>query len=257
MKKRTIILFICLIIVCTLLVLNGTLFVVKDVEVVDWVEQGHLDKQQIAELSGVRSKNIFTVSESIASDNIEKLMPEVKVINIERKFPSTIRIVVLKRVPIIAVKYSGGYAIIDRECSVISNAVSLDSYDNITVLEGVSVTSVTSGKVLDVNETVLNRLLQIITTFETTGDNGYVGENFCLTVEKITFSGDKVTIKMVEGMELELDASTDCTNKIRALVSFFNNGTINGQPIDRTQGVYTTGEKIDGKYVILKRVQNS
>lgn len=253
MKKRTIILFVCLIFVCVLLVLNGTLFVVHDVVVGDWVEQESFDEQQIIELSGLKGKNIFTVSEKIVAENIEKAIPQAKVVNVVRSFPSTIKIVVLRRVPIIAVAYSGKYAVIDREGSVIDVVESLDYSYDITVLEGVKLTSVAKGSKIPLSDTEFARLIQIITTFETTGDNGYVGENFCKTVDKITFKSDEVSLKMVEGMELYFDASVDCTNKIRALVSFFNNGKDTlGNPIDRSCGSYTTGDKdASGKYKIL------
>ena len=255
MKKRTIVLFACLIIVCILLVLNGTLFIVRDVEVFDW-ENGAIQDEQIVELSGVKNKNIFTVSESIVTENIEKAVPRYKVVNVERLFPSGIKIVILQRVPIIAVKMQGGtYAIIDREGHVIEKSDNPDEYTyDLTVMEGVTCGNVVAGANLPVSDTEFARLLQIITTFETTGENGYVGENFCKTVSGITFSGDTVKLKTCEGMIMEFDASVDCSNKIRALVSFFNNGKDpDGQPIDRSHGVYTTGEKDDsGKYRIYK-----
>lgn len=255
MKKRTIVLFACLIIVCILLVLNGTLFIVRDVEVLDW-EIGAIQDENIVELSGVKDKNIFTVSESIVAENIEKAMPRYKVLNVERKFPSAIKIVILERVPIIAVKTTdNAYAVIDREGRVIEKNDNLEKYDyDLTILEGVTLGKVVAGENLSVNETTFARILQIITTFETTGENGYVGENFCKTVSEITFNGDTVKLETCEGMILQLDASVDCTNKIRALVSFFNNGKdASGNPIDRSQGVYTTGEKDDtGKYKIYK-----
>lgn len=257
MKKRVIALFICLFIVCTLLVLNATLFVVNDVVVCDWVEQGDLDKQQIADLSGVKGRNIFTVSEKIAKDNIEKAIPEIKVVNVERSFPSSVKITVLKRVPIIAVKCSDGYAIIDREANVIKKSSTPDGYDyQLTIFEGVDITNVLAGERLSLDDTQYARLIQIITTFETTGEGGYRDANFCKTVSKIKFVGDYVYINMAEGMTLRLDASIDCTNKVRSLISFFNNGTIDGTPIDRTQGTYTTGEKgSNGGYQILKVIE--
>ena len=254
MKKRTIILFVCLIFVCVLLVLNGTLFVVHDVEVYHW-ERGAIQDDHIVELSGVKNKNIFTISESIVTENIEKAMPRYKVVNVERQFPSGIKIVILDRVPIIAVKMTDGiYAVIDREGQVLDKTDSLIRYAyDLTILQGVTCGSVVVGEDLPVSDTEFARILQIVTTFETTGDNGYIGENFCKTVRKITFRGNEVSLKTVEGMELYFDASVDCTNKIRALVSFFNNGKdTSGNPIDRSCGSYTTGDKdASGKYKIL------
>ena len=255
MKKRTIVLFACLIIACILLVLNGTLFIVRDVEVYNW-ESGEMQDERIVELLGVKDKNIFTVSERIVRENIEKTLSRYKVVNVERVFPSVIKIVILERVPIIAVKMTGGtYAVIDREGRVIEKSNSFENYTyDLTVLEGVTLGNVVAGEDLPVTDIVFARLMQIINTFETTGENGYVGENFCKTVSNISFSGDDVSLKTCEGMVMQFDASSDCSNKIRALVSFFNNGQDpSGAQIARSTGVYTTGEKDDtGKYKIYK-----
>ena len=260
MKKRTIILFACLLIICIVLVLNGTLFIVRDVEVVDW-EQGVIENDEIVELSKVKDRNIFTISEKIVRDNIEKTLPHFKVVSVVRSFPSSIKIVVLNRLPLIAVRYSGGYAIVDREGRVFDTTDDLSIFNyELTILEGLNLTSVQKGEDLAVSSEHFLRLIQIINTFETTGENGYVGENFCKTVSKITFSqtNDLVHIYMREGMVLRFDAATDCKIKVRSLISFFNNGTYEGNPVDRTSGLYTTIDKKNpnGSYVI-ERVTNN
>lgn len=258
MKKRTIILFVCLLIICIVLVLNGTLFIVREVDVVDW-EQGAIESEEIVELSKVKDRNIFTISEKIVRDNVEKAMPHIKVVSVVREFPSRIKVVVLNRLPLIAVNYSGGYAIVDREGRVFNTTDDLSIYDyDLTILEGVNLAKVVKGEDLAISSEHFSRLIQIVNTFETSGDNGYVGENFCKTVSKIAFSttNDMVHIYMREGMVLRFDASTDCKLKVRSLVSWFNNGRdSDGNPIDRTSGLYTTKDNEknpDGSYKIYK-----
>ncbi len=224
MTKRTVTLFICLIILAVLLILNGTVFVVKDITVTDYYGQDIEDKQKIAELSKLSGNNIFTISESVAIENIESAMPDIKVVEIVRSFPSGVKVVVHKRIPILAVKNGEfGYVILDRECSVMSGLNTIEEYgDLITVVDGVNVTNAVLGNQITAEGNSVIRLSQIIESFERIGAEGYQNQNFCLIIENIAFSGDNVSIKMREGVELRFDASLDCLKKLQTLVSCFN-----------------------------------
>lgn len=249
MTKRTITLFICLLVLTVLLILNGTVFVVKDVTVTDYYGQELPDKQEIIKFSKLKDNNIFTVSENTAIENIESSMPNINVIEIIRSFPSSIKIVVNKRIPILAVSNgTSGYTILDRECMVITNVNTLEEYDNISIVEGVSCVQSIPGKefVSDVYSVV--RLKQIVEAFEQIGEQGYRDGNFCLVVNKITLVGDEISIKMTEGVELRFNASVDCFNKLLSLVSYFN-----FHEDKRAGGVLTVGSLNEsGGYNILE-----
>ena len=249
MTKRTVALFICLAVIAVLLVLNGTVFVVKDVNVVDYYGQDVLDKQEIAENSRLIGNNIFTVSEKVATENIEKLMPEVKVVEIVRSFPSSVKIVVHKRVSILAVSHGENeYVILDRETRIVSIVDDLEEYDGITTVSGVEVINPTVGKDVECTQNSAVRLSQIVRAFEEIGEQGYRDGNFCLVVENVTIIGDNVSIKMREGVELRFDASVDYFAKLHSLVSYYD-----AHEEQRTDGVLTIGELIaPGEYQILK-----
>lgn len=250
MTKKKLTLFICLLVVALLLVLNGTLFVVRDIEVIDYRgEQTGMDKQLIAEYAGITGKNIFTVSEKIAKENVEKMMPYVKVEDIVRKFPWSVEIVVSMRVDIIAIKNSdNGYAIIDKDGVVMKNTATLDEFEPIAVFNTETPVTAAIGQVIGLDTSTLNRIKQIVTTFEQMGDAGYRYKNFCRVVETITFEDVSVSIKMREGATLVYDSDEDATNKLHALVSY-----LNSHPEKRDGGVFTVnGKDSSGKYEIYE-----
>lgn len=249
MTKRTIALFICLALVAVLLVLNGTVFVVKEVNVVDYFGQDELDKQQIADNSRLVGNNIFTISENVAIDNIEKLMPEVKVVEIVRSFPSGVKIVVHKRLPVLAVEYGeDNFIILDRETRVLDVVDSLDEYDGITLVSSVVAVNPVAGLDLVCEQNAAIRLEQIIRAFEEIGEQGYRGENFCLVVEKITIKGEDVSIKTRAGVELRFNASFDYFAKLHSLVSYYD-----ANESERNDGVLTVGQLLEnGEYQILR-----
>lgn len=251
MTKRTTILFVCLIILAILLILNGTVFVVKDVAVVDYYGQEEsLDKPKIAELSKVSGNNIFTISESVAIKNIESVMPEVKVVEVVRQFPSSIKIVVHKRVPILGIKNGdSGFIVVDRECQVLTGVNSLEESDvDLIEVDGVTISKATLGEKLSLKGNSFVRLTQIIDSFERIGEQGYRDANLCLIVEKISFAGDNVSIKMEEGVELRFDASVDCLKKLQVLVSCYND-----KPEYRSSGVLTVNYNMETGVYEAKR----
>ena len=250
MTKKKVVLFVCLLVFAVLLVLNATVFTVKNIEVLDAKGvQSEEDKVKIADYSGIRGKNIFTVSERIATENIEKMMPKVKVEEIIRRSPWAVEIVVSERIAIIAVKNTNnGYAIIDKDGKVLENVSDLSSFSHITVLNGVDPVNASIGQTVPLTATQLGRIKQIVMTFEQMGDNGYRDKNFCLAVSAIAFDSDAVSILMRRGAELRYNANEDSANKLFALVSFFNSNEEK-----RDSGVYTVnGKDTSGKYIVVE-----
>lgn len=96
------------------------------------------EKDEIIALSGIKKgKNIFAIDEDIAIENIEKSLPTLKVISIERTFPNGVYIYVTKRTPVFYMALSAGeYAILDRELKIISIQNSYDA--QLTQLVGVN-----------------------------------------------------------------------------------------------------------------------
>ncbi|MBQ2714062.1 MAG: FtsQ-type POTRA domain-containing protein [Clostridia bacterium] len=254
MTKKKVVLLVCFLVFALLLVLNGTLFVVHNVEVVEYRgEQTDLDKQKIAEYAGISGRNIFTVSENIAIENIQKMMPNVKVEDIVREFPWTVKIVVSERIGIIAIRnVNNGYAIIDKEGVVLKNVATLDEVAPISVFEVSTPVSNSIGQKVGLESGHLARLKQVVATFEQAGESGFRGKNFCRVVENIAFDGISVKVEMKEGAIFVYDSNNDATQKLHALISFWNSN-----PDKRTSGVYSVSEKDEstGKYQIIEMGQ--
>ncbi len=117
------------------------------------------EKDEIIALSGIKKgKNIFAIDEDIAIENIEKSLPTLKVISIERTFPNGVYIYVTKRTPVFYMALSAGeYAILDRELKIISIQNSYDA--QLTQLVGVNAENVEIGSILP-NSQILAKLIK-------------------------------------------------------------------------------------------------
>lgn len=120
---RILALIIAFAIIAVVLILFATVFLVRDISVGYSVkgEESVVSRQQIIDASGIKTnKNILFISESEATANIQSKYPQIKVINIERKFPSEVIIYVTVRVPVVKVELDDGlFALLDREMSVV------------------------------------------------------------------------------------------------------------------------------------------
>lgn len=122
-----IILFSILAFVMVLIVLNSFVFSIQEVRA-DCLNSlnNELCDRVIAASDIKLNKNILFLSENKAVENINSQMPEeVRVINIERKFPDKVWIHFVKLVPVIALeKGNGDFVTCDNNLNVIGSAVS-------------------------------------------------------------------------------------------------------------------------------------
>ena len=110
-----IILFSALIFAAVLVILNSVVFSVREVRA-DCYNLSAKDPEteqladKVIEASNIKLyKNIITLNEKKAAKNINaKMDSEVKVINIERKFPNTVWIHFVKLVPVLAIETNDG-----------------------------------------------------------------------------------------------------------------------------------------------------
>ncbi len=124
MNKRAIVLISSLAVAVVIVVLACSIFAIGNVKVVTTSGLTLSDAQsdEIALASGIKKGgSVFSLKEDAVIANIEKAVPWVKVITIEKRFPSIVAINCTGRVPYIAIAVqSGGYAMLDRELKVIS-----------------------------------------------------------------------------------------------------------------------------------------
>ena len=217
MNKRMKLIFICFTAVALVLVIASSFFVVQsvDVQLVSvYEDMTVLDADVIGQASGVLGKNILTLNERTVINGIHTSYPRVKVIAIERFFPSSVTIYVTERVALFAVETEGGYALIDREAMVLDNVVEAG---DVPIARGISVLSSVPGRRLIAQSGEVEKLLEVVAAFE---GMEYVGRNFCTTV-------DYVDLTTTESCKLLMDAGVcfefnDSANVYYQVLSFMN-----------------------------------
>lgn len=112
--------------------------------------RGLLDRHFIFDI-GPGPKQYFSLRYGTLEQEILDRFPLIRDVTVKFRFPSTIAIRVDERVEILAVRVSGGFALIDRDHIVLRVAETIDF--DLPVLEGISVLSeVIPFEVLDVED---------------------------------------------------------------------------------------------------------
>lgn len=230
MNKRLIIIFVCLCVIVLTVILGAVVFTIKDIQVLTAGEEAEsFDKAKIVSDSNIElNSSIFALSASTATANIEKANPYVKVINIERKFPSKVVINIAYRVGIIAIPLSGAnsYALIDRECKVVEvidyQAATSGKY---TLVEGFNITGVTADDLLAMTlqkEGAIANIASSVTGLEMLG---FVNSNIPMFIRKIDFSINNYAVLATGyGMRFALRTNSNLSleEQLHSIYSYFD-----------------------------------
>ncbi|MEG1963238.1 MAG: FtsQ-type POTRA domain-containing protein [Clostridia bacterium] len=233
MNKRLVILFAFLALITLIVVLNFTVFAVKEIDVQNSYEgDWQFDKQKIVKDTLIKTTtNILSVSENKTIKNIEASNPEVKVLNIEKHFPNRITIFITKRVPVVAVKIkdSNQYAIIDSDFYIIKCT---ETPQNVAIF---------NGEELALNEISINNLPG--TTLSGSGNgqlqtlrilldacaqiNDLSRERFAFFFNSISFEGEHyILLKTNSGITFSLIKQNDILMQIQGCYSIFNSAEL-------------------------------
>lgn len=208
-----IVLFIIMIIL-----LNMTVFTVKDVTVLNKVESQLIDEQSIISSSDIHiGSNIFAISEKKSKELIEVSHPYLMVDDIERFFPNKVVIHVSVRIPYMAIKLSGtdAYAVVDGSLKILDIIdVTNSIYATCTKVYGIEVESAIKGNKLSVENPINAKLGTIASVAENESLDGIAFLNF---FESITFEndGDIVDVKLRSGVTICLKGSSYYEEKFR------------------------------------------
>ncbi len=166
-SKKTLVLFLILCFLTVLIVIGSVLFSIKNVVGYCYnAEDSELNaKISSASVNGISvGSNIFVLNEKKIIDNIESEVANVKVINIERKFPSSVYINYIKIEAYFEVNVSGEHLYVSNDCKILSSSYSPSSQKYISLLfngkpdstkEGNRLFASTSDLYSIVNETML------------------------------------------------------------------------------------------------------
>jgi hypothetical protein len=269
MDKRTVTIIVFFAVLAVLLILGATVFVVRDVEVsfASDDEKNVIDSQLITQSSGIESgKNIFALSEAKAVKSIEQAHPAIKVINIERKFPSTVVIHVTVRIPVVAVKIEGqtNFAMLDREMFVVqilsgeellAREAQLGYELSLTNYE-LKAAQVTVGQRVPENAKNENIIAQnIIAAY---AKLNLVNRNFCDFISRIYITKEvgrsiyDITLRTVSGVDIKFEATGNISEKARLSYLWYQNEVrekgLNAESVKEGYIVYISAENEKDSY---------
>lgn len=234
MNKRLIIIFVCLCVIVLTVILGAVVFTIKDIQVLTAGDEAEsFDKAKIMSDSGIElNSSIFALSASTATANIEKANPYVKVINIERKFPSKVVINIAYRVGLIAIPLNGTntYALIDRECKVVDIIDSITATSGkYTVVDGFNITGVTADDLLAMTmqkEGAIGSIASSVTGLEMLG---FVNSNIPLFIKRIDFSVNNFAVLVTGyGMRFALRTNSNLSleEQLHSIYSYFDSSDL-------------------------------
>ncbi|MDE7363608.1 MAG: FtsQ-type POTRA domain-containing protein [Ruminococcus sp.] len=123
---------------------------------------------QIVESSGVRAgDNLFRMNTDKAEKQILDDLLYVETANVERDFPSTIKITVTRCIPAYNIQYDNGVLLVSRQGKILSNNDFYTDIDNLPIIYGFEPAEMEEGKALkSVNSNKFDAFLQIISRFD-------------------------------------------------------------------------------------------
>lgn len=164
-NKRLIILISILSFITVLIVASSVLFSVKGVYASCYNTEDSTLDMQIAteEVSGIKKgRSIFLLKEKEVIASVEKNVKDVKVINVERKFPNRIYINYVKIYPYFVVENESAVSYVANDGKIISSGEKQTSYaDNILYISGAN-SSVTLGELVFTKGTKEAELFAVI-----------------------------------------------------------------------------------------------
>lgn len=119
-NKRVLYIFLTLFFIVTIVLLSSVLFSVNGAFISPVGDVTDIDQQKVQEqLDACIGKNIFFIDEKAVIEDIEKENPYIKAINIERIFPSTIKLHFTRRKELFEMEKDGTYFVMDSEAKVL------------------------------------------------------------------------------------------------------------------------------------------
>lgn len=119
-NKRILYIFLAFFVIVAIALLSSALFSVNNAVLSPYGDCPDIDEANAeAQLKTIYGKNIFFINETETIENIEKSNPYIKVINIERVFPSTVKLHYHQRKEVFCLEVYSGYAVIDGEGKVL------------------------------------------------------------------------------------------------------------------------------------------
>lgn len=193
--------FLIFLLVAGFILVSSSLFAIKTIA----VEGTHLlDDGEVRSTSGiVLGSNIFRVRLAAARDRIEEL-PLVQEVELARKFPATVRITIIERVPVALLSIEGDFWELDVEAVRLREKES--GWGDLPVITGVGIGDPNLQRVL---ESVVKLPDQVVDELSEV----FFGDDLRLTL--YTFEGIEVRMGRAERLEYKGEILLEVLNLVR------------------------------------------
>lgn len=237
-NARIVVFVLILAIILAFVLLNMTLFTVKNITVRNKVESPLIDKDKIIEDSGIDTgENIFLMSEKDVISSIELANPYLKVTSIERVFPDSVIIHITVRTPVMSIKMKNSdlYVIIDSSLKILDIVSETDNlFLSSTLVEGLEIENPQEGNTLN-KENTFNKKLDVIgyvADHESLGESAFL--NFFEKIEFDVDNPDLVYIALRSGVKIVLKGDNDLETQLRSALEKYR--YMGEQSYERTSG---------------------
>jgi|GEM_PF-1755265 len=132
-SKKTFILFMIFCFLAVLIVIGSVLFSIKDVVGYCYNSDDEVVRAQVSnsDIHGIETgMNIFMLNENEVRDAVESKIPNVKVINVERKFPSSVYINYIVLEEYFQIQNGGSRLYVSNDCEILRKEERSDEFDN-------------------------------------------------------------------------------------------------------------------------------
>ncbi|MCK9574916.1 MAG: FtsQ-type POTRA domain-containing protein [Clostridia bacterium] len=173
---------------------------------------------------------IFFIDKNENIDNLEKLNPYIKIVNIETKFPNKLVIHALEREELYSVRLNeNSYAITDSTLKVLDIATSVRGVD-ILIPSLSTVLTAEEGEILNISEECINTLTNVYEVLSNIGGTenniGYSVVDIVATFQKFQLNSveDTLIISTYQGTIITINnPQNDLFTKLWQAVSAFEN----------------------------------
>lgn len=240
-KKKLIIIFSVICVLTLLIVLNSAVFSVQHIDAYCYnVDDIGLEQQVVANTGLKKGRSIFTVKEDKVISSVEAAVGNVRVVNIERKFPNRVCVNYVKIIPYFEFYSGGKYYLCSNDARILEiNDVACDPSKAVTLRADATVTGTQNNATLFAESSRETAVVSEI--FLSLSRLGY----YDATVELIDWIDiralDTVYMRMSSGVGVKIVGVDGMFEKLRYAMSYYNEA----DDLHRNAGtiIVTSGQK--------------
>lgn len=255
-SKKTLVLFLILCFLTVLIVIGSVLFSVQTIVGYCYNDSDADLTQNVVSVSSSKLKkgtNIFLVNEKEIIKEIEREIPNVKVVNIERKFPSSVYINYYRIEEYFVVEHENAYLYVSNDCKILRSTETEQSNKYIKLIVGTQPESSSPGDLLFSSQTddykITVSLMDSLSRIESY-------RNTLEIIDKIDLrfiDKNLLFIKTVAGACIEVQyPDVEMLSKIRYAMSYVNSADFDHKS-KGTIIVAGNGSKVTGSYSVNDR----